>query len=399
MRNCMLVALLLVTAGCGGIQSVDHSQAGWRIKSDTVDLFVTKNGAHMAPVRFCTNTAAPVQPYYISPWQNEGLKDLPDPVLVPLRGDFFCMPFGANAEAVGGEKHTGHGEPSSAKWRFVDVTRHGGAATLTLALETKVRKGKITKKIRLVDGQNVVYISHAIEGYSGKMPIGHHCTLAVPEEEGSLRVAVSPFEMGMTCPVVFSNPANREYQSLAVNKTFTDLTKVPVLSRDAEPADCSSFPQRPGFTDLIQLFKRPSAGPAWTAATCQKKGYLWFSLKDASLMPGTVFWISNKGRHGFPWDGRNRCLGLEETRSYFAEGLGPSTQPNVITKQGFPTAVELSPTKPTMVRFIEGAVKVPAGFENVKTARFGDGKVTFVSVTGKEITVEVHHEFIKTGRL
>ena len=399
MRNGILAGLLLVTAGCAGVEDVDNSQAGWRIASDTVDLFVTENGAHMAPVRFCTDTAEPVQPYYISPWQNEGLKDLPDPVLVPLRGDFFCMPFGANAEAVGGEKHTGHGEPSSARWGFVDVKRDGKVKTLTLDLQTKVRDGRITKKIHLVDGQNVVYTTHVIEGYSGKMPIGHHCTLAVPAEEGSLRIAVSPFEMGMTCPVVFSNPVNREYQSLAVNKTFTDLTSVPVLARDSEPADCSSFPQRTGFTDLIQLFKKPSAHPAWTAATCQKQGYLWFSLKDASLMPGTVFWISNRGRHGFPWNGRNRCLGLEETCSYFAEGLGPSTRPNGITKQGFPTAIAFSPTRPTVVNFIQGAVKIPAGFENVRTARFGEGKVTFVSVTGKEVTVEVNHAFIKTGRL
>jgi len=399
MRNGMLAGLLLLAAGCAGIGDRDHSQAGWRIRSDTVDAFVTRNGAHMAPVRFCTDTATPVQPYYISPWQNEGLRNLPDPVLVPLRGDFFCMPFGGNAEPVGAEKHTGHGEPASARWRFVDATRHDGVATLTLALNTTVRRGAITKSIHLVDGQNVVYITHAIEGYSGKMPIGHHCTLAVPEEPGSLRVAVSKFHLAMTCPVLFSNPANREYQALAINKTFTDLTSVPVMASGAAPADCSSFPQRAGFTDLIQLFKKPSPQPAWTAVTCQKKGYLWFSLKDASVMPGTVFWISNKGRHGVPWNGRNRCLGLEETCSYFAEGLGPSTRPNIITEQGFPTAIELSPARPTVVNFIQGAVKIPAGFENVKTARFADGTVTFVSVTGKEVTVQVNHTFIKTGRL
>ena len=395
----MLVGLLLAMAGCSGVEAVDHSQVGWRLRSSTVDLFVTANGAHMAPVRFCTDTAKPVQPYYISPWQHEGLTGLPDPVLVPLRGDFFCMPFGANAETVDGEKHTGHGEPSSSKWRRVAVERDGKVQTLTLDLATGVRRGLITKKIHLVDGQNVIYTSHVIEGYSGKMPIGHHCTLAVPEEEGSLRIAVSPFALGMTCPVIFSNPVNREYQSLAINKTFTDLTKVPVLHRDAPPADCSSFPRRTGYTDLIQLFKKPSPQPVWTAATCQKDGYLWFSLKDAALLPGTVFWISNKGRHGFPWNGRNRCLGLEETCSYFAEGLGPSTRPNEIAKQGFPTAVALSPDKPTVVNFIQGAVKIPEGFENVRTVRFGKGTVTFVSVTGKEVTAEVNHGFLKTGRL
>lgn len=399
MKKKMLTAVLATTAGCTGIESVDNSQAGWRIRTDKIDLFITRNGGHMAPVSFCIDTDAPVQPYYISPWQNEGLSDLPDPVLVPLRGDFFCMPFGANAEEVNGEKHTGHGQPSSSEWRLAGYVRGKGATTLTFDLQTTVRKGKITKKIHLIDGHNVVYISHALKGYSGKMPIGHHCTLAVPEAPGSLRIAVSGFDLGMTCPVVFSNPANGEYQSLAVNKKFTDLAKVPVLFKDAEPGDCSSFPQRTGFTDLIQLFRKPSAEPAWTAATCQKEGYIWFSLKDASVLPGTVFWISNKGRHGFPWNGRNRCLGLEETCSYFAEGLGPSIRENTINKQGFPTAIELSPKKATVVNFIEGVVKIPPGFENVKAVEFGRNTATFISTTGKKVTVEVNHEFLKSGSL
>jgi len=308
------------------------------------------------------------------------------------------MPFGGNSEAVGGEKHTGHGEPSSSRWSFAGVKRDKHITTLTLSLETKVRKGKIAKTIHLVGGHNVVYTTHVLEGYSGKMPIGHHCTLLVPQEEGSLRVAVSKFDLGRTCPVVFSNPANREYQALAVNRKFDDLTKVPVLAGGAAPADCSSFPRRTGYTDLIQLLKKPSATPAWTAATCQKYGYLWFSLKDAAVMPGTVFWISNKGRHGFPWNGRNRCLGLEETRSYFAEGLGPSSRPNMITKAGFPTAIELSPDKPTSVHFIQGAAKIPPGFENVADVEFSPGKATFISTTGKKVVVEVNHGFVKTGR-
>ena len=399
MNKYLCAGVALIAAGCSGVDSVDNSQQGWRLKTDKVDLFVTKKGAHIAPVKFCIDTGAPVQPYYVSPWQNDNLKDLPDPVLVPLRGDFFCMPFGGNSDLVNGEKHTAHGEPSSSTWSFVSVKRRDGVTTLTLSLQTKVRKGKITKKLHLVDGQNVIYSTHLLEGYSGKMPIGHHCTLAVPEAEGSLRVAVSKFHLAMTCPVVFGNPANREYQSLAVNKRFRDLRRVPVLEKGGKPADCTAFPQRTGFTDLIQLFKKPSDRPAWTAATCREGGYLWFSLKDASVLPGTVFWISNKGRHGFPWNGRNRCLGLEETCSYFAEGLGPSTRENTITKAGFPTAVKLSPTKPTAVNFIQGAVKIPAGFETVKTVRFSRGKVTFVATTGKTLAVDVNHDFLATGKL
>ena len=405
MKILILAFMLVAIAGCAATKDANNSQAGWRLKTSTVNLFITANGGHMAPVEFCIDTGPPIQPYYISPWQNERLTGLPDRVLIPLRGDFFCMPFGANAEAVGREVHSAHGEVASSQWSFASRKSDGMVNTLVLRLATKVRKGLVTKRVHLVDGHNAVYISHTLEGYSGKMPIGHHCTLALPEEEGSLRAAVSPFALGMTCPVVFSNPANRAYQSLAVNAEFTDLTKVPTIWKDPPAVDCSIFPARPGFTDLLQLFRKPSSDPAWTVATCQKAGYLWFSLKDAAVMPGTVFWISNKGQHGFPWNGRNRCLGLEETRAYFAQGLGPSIGENIVNRKGFPTAITLSPEKPTVVRIVQGVVRIPPGFENVKTVTFAKGTdyapgtVTFVSTTGKEVAAEVDHEFLDTGKL
>lgn len=397
MKNAILAAATVLTgAGCATIETTNNSQAAWRVQSDTVEMFVTVSGGHMAPVHFYRDSKSPVQPYYISPWQNDKLKDLPDPVLVPLRGDFFCMPFGGNAEPFKGEKYTGHGEVSSSKWSFVRLEKKDGITTLTLQMKTKIRKGKVTKKLTLVDGHNAVYSTHTIEGFTGKMPLGHHCTLDVPEKEGSLRVAVSKFAFGMTNPVIFSNPKNREYQSLAINARFTDLTKVPVIAKDDPPADCSSFPQREGYTDLIQIFKKGSKTPAWTAVTCQDRGYLWYSLKDAAVLPGTVFWISNKGRHGSPWDGRNRCLGMEEVSGYFAEGLVPSVKGNMISKAGFPTYVTFSPTRPTTVKLIQGVVKVPKGFANVKEVRFAPGKVTFVSTKGKSVTADIRHEFLNS---
>lgn len=395
MKNVILAAATVLTgAGCATIETTNNSQAVWRVQSNTVEMFVTKNGGHMAPVHFYRDSKSPVQPYYISPWQNDKLKDLPDPVLVPLRGDFFCMPFGGNAEAFKGEKYTGHGEVSSSKWSFVRLEKKDGITTLTLQMKTKIRKGKVTKKLTLVDGHNAVYSAHAIEGLTGEMPLGHHCTLDVPRKEGSLRVAVSKFAFGMTCPVIFGNPKNREYQSLAINARFTDLTKVPVIAKDAPPADCTSFPQREGYTDLIQIFKNASKTPAWTAVTCRDRGYLWYSLKDAAVLPGTVFWISNRGRHGSPWNGRNRCIGMEEVCGYFAEGLVPSVKPNMISKAGFPTCVTFSRTQPATIKLIQGVVKVPKGFANVKEVRFAPGKVTFVSTKGKSVTADIRHEFL-----
>lgn len=83
MRNGTLAGLLLVTAGCAGVEGVDNSQAGWRIASDTVDLFVTENGAHMAPVRFCTDTAEPGQALIDRSDLKTVLKEQEEPFLYP----------------------------------------------------------------------------------------------------------------------------------------------------------------------------------------------------------------------------------------------------------------------------------------------------------------------------
>jgi len=105
MRKCILASLLFLAAGCSAVQSTNNSQPGWRIKTDKVDLFITANGGHMAPVYFCTDTATPIQPYYISPWQNQRPRELPDPVLVPLGAVRIPDGFG-NVKTVEFTPHT-----------------------------------------------------------------------------------------------------------------------------------------------------------------------------------------------------------------------------------------------------------------------------------------------------
>ena len=347
-------------------------------------------------------SAQPVQPYYISPWQDEAPSKMPAPVLVTLRGDFFCMPFGGNTDEVAGEKHPPHGEIVGDAWHLAGTKKAGDVTTLTLGIETKIRKGRVTKELSLVDGQNVVYSRNTIEGFAGRVPLGHHATLAMPEKEGAVRIATSAFRFGMTCPSLFSDPKQREYQALLPGAKWTDLAKVPAAWKDAPDADLTRLPARYGYADLIQIANESwekTNGPAWTAATFPDAGYVWFSLKDPAVLRTTVFWMENHGRHGHPWNGRNNCLGLEDVTAYFADGLAASTRENLLTKEGVETAITLSADKPTAVNYIQGVVKIPDGFENVKTLEFGPGQVTFISVTGKRVTAPVRHEFLKTGKL
>ncbi|MFN0050832.1 MAG: hypothetical protein ACKV0T_01490 [Planctomycetales bacterium] len=395
------ISLLAAAAGADELPSV-HSQPSFHLRSAQVDLAVTRLGGHMAPVTFFRNEGDGIQPYYISPWQDEHPREIPAPVMVPLRGDFFCIPFGGNSDAVAGEKHPPHGETAGSPWRLLGFQTVGKVSTLTLGLETTVRRGKVTKELSLVEGENVVYSRHTIEGFAGRAPLGHHATLAMPEEEGGVRIATSAIRFGMTCPGQFSDPKKGEYQALLPGARWSSLSKVPVGWKDAPDADLTRLPGRYGFADLIQIVNEPwekTKGPAWTTATFAKAGYLWFSLKDPDVLRTTVFWMENHGRHAHPWNGRNNCLGLEDVTSHFADGLADSTRDNVLTKVGVPTAIELRADQPTVVRYIQGVVKIPAGFEMVRTLEFAPGEVTFVSTDGQRVKTPVRHEFLKTGKL
>ena len=398
----LITATALASAADDAKLHTFHAQPSFVVATNQVEVALTQHGAHMAPVTFFRDTAQPVQPYYVSPWQEEKATEMPAPVLVTLRGDFFCMPFGGNSDAVAGEKHPPHGEIVGEPWKLTGTRKAGDVTTLTLSIETKIRTGRVTKELSLVDGQNVVYSRNAIEGFAGRAPLGHHATLAMPGKEGAVRIATSAIRFGMTNPGLFSDPAKGEYQALLPGAKWMDLAKVPVAWKGAPDADLTRLPARYGYADLVQIANESwekTNGPAWTAATFADAGYVWFSLKDPAVLRTTVFWMENHGRHGHPWNGRNNCLGLEDVTAFFADGLAASTKENVLTREGVETALELSADTPTAVNYIQGVVRIPEGFENVKTLEFAPGEVTFVSTTGKRVTAPVRHEFLKTGKL
>jgi hypothetical protein len=335
-------------------------------------------------------------PYHISPWQGENLPQS-CPVMVPLRGDFFCLPFGGNGTVFRGEKHPPHGETCGSPWSLVGVTRAGAVTTLAIELKTQARAGQVTRQLSLVKGSPAVYSNSIVTGFAGPTSFAHHAILAMPENAGAVLVSTSPFKFGMTFPGLFSNPANKEYQALAQGATFTRLDQVPGRFADQPIADCSAFPARFGYADLLELCEDPAAAaaktPAWIAAVNTQDHWLWFAFKDPALMPGRVFWIENHGRHGAPWNGRNNCLGIEDGRMFFDQGIAESVADNVLSRAGIPTSMVLD-GKPKEIRYIQGAVRVPAGFGRVATVEFSPGQAIFITVSGQRLTIQVKHEFL-----
>ncbi len=368
-----------------------HGQDCFVVEGADVSVAVTRLGGHMAPVTFFSSSDRPIEPYHISPWQTESVP-IDVPVLRPLRGDFFCLPFGANAEPL-----TPHGESATEPWAPEGIVSDGRVVTMALRVDTQHPVGTVEKEISLIDGDSAVYVRHTITGNHGRTSLGHHATLGV--HNGPLSIATSPIRFGYTNPYGSSVSADGEYYSLASGARFSTLKEVPTIWKEPARTDCTVFPAREGFVDILQVCQEPGDDPGWVTAVCAESGYLWYALKDTAVLPSTVFWMENRGRHASPWNGRNACIGLEDVCGLFAEGLPASAQPNLLTEHGVATCHTLPGNAPFVVSYIEGAVRIPDGFDAVASVRFTDGHATFVSRSGIDVTTSVRHDFVRGSTL
>ena len=367
---------------------------GWWLQGVNVELFLTEQGGQHAPGNFRLANGACIQPYYLSPWQ-ERKPDLSSiPLLQYLRGDFFCLPFGGNAEAVDGHQYQCHGETSACEWRFAAAHRESASTVFEFTQEGKGLPTKVTKRIDLKDGQSARYLQHPVTGLEGKMPYGHHAILKLPSANEKMYFSCGKFDLGMTPTSLFSDPANWEYQFLASGEEFASLEALPTLFKQPATWDYSVYPSPVGYTDLFALLKKPSATPAWAVASYADAGYLYYSLKNAAELPSTTIWVANSGRYEEPWNGISSNFAIEETCSYFADGWKPSIEENALTRKGWRTCGEFHAAEPKTVRLIQGVAAIPDGFTKVAAADFQPGKVVFTDVNGLSATATVDWEFL-----
>ena len=363
-------------------------QKSWILENKNIRLSLTEKGGHMAPVVFMRDSKNPIEPFYINPWAEEDVDMEKEPdVLIPLRGDFFCLPFGGD-NSWNGESHPVHGESAGSIWHLVSEKED---SSITLKINIKARKGSVTKKIGIKEGENNLYISHLVEGFAGPASLGHHATFP----GGSKKyISTSTIKFGYTNKYENSSYNSGEYYSLASLEKFESLQKVPTLWKDNEYTDCSVFPAREGFVDIIQVYNKPRKDFAWSAVTVPEEGYLWFSLKDSDILPSTVLWMENKGRHQNPWNGRNCCIGVEDVCSSFADGLAVSAEKNFLNGEGIKTCHQLNGKDSFTVKYIQGVVRIPEGFDRVKTIVKKDDGVLITSFSGNEVFTVVDADFL-----
>jgi hypothetical protein len=185
-----------------------------------------------------------------------------------------------------------------------------------------------------------------------------------------------------------------ESQALQPGGRFSDLRGVPAA--DGGGIDLSTYPARPGFDDLVMMVNEPAteAQPfAWSAALLD--GYLWFSLKNPADFPATLFWISNGGRRGGPWDGRHLArVGVEEVCSHFCDGVELSRQA-LLADEGIPTARTFDPNGTVSLRIVQAAAAVSAGFGRVASiVPAGNGLVQITGENGASVECSVDWSYV-----
>jgi hypothetical protein len=264
------------------------------LASDTVEAFVTETGGHLGPVTF-DRRGRKLRPYSVAPWAEEKAALSLPPIIKVLRGDFFCLPFGGNDTVFGAEKHPVHGETANERWRFEQLEKLQEGTCLHLSLKTKIRPGRVDKRIVLRDGQNTIYSEHVVSGMRGPMNPGHHAMLKFPDEPGSGLLSTSRFVYGQVLPGPFELAEKGGYSSLKPGAEFVSLALVPTATGGT--ADLTRFPARRGFEDLVLLVSDVKTPFAWSTVTFPEQRYVWFALKDPRILRETVFWMSNGGRH------------------------------------------------------------------------------------------------------
>ncbi len=349
-----------------------HGEPSVKIQSDLTTAWLTLRGGHIAPVDFRLDDGMLAQPYSLAPWEPSDYPEQP-PILQILRGDFFCLPFGADPGQT-----CPHGDPANARWQITKQDE----SSLALAQKDISNQGCIKKRVHLSKGQRVLYQEHLLDGFDGPFCYGHHPILHIPKGV-SCPLRTSAFKFAQTCPSRFANPELGEHGCLAQGARFDSLSAVPLANGGT--LDLRQYPHQSDCEDLLMLTPAET-GLAWTALTFP--GYVWLSLRSTVQFPSTVLWLSNGGRPQPPWDGRHtRRIGVEDVCAYFAEGPAASTR-QPLSNEGIKTAHHFTSGKTVLLRHAQGVhpVKGQPGLaelqpvEGEQTAKliFEDGQAAYM---------------------
>lgn len=378
------------------IIKTNYAQPSYNISNNKVSVFITVQGGHLT-ASYNTkkeNGKEKVMPFFVAPWWKEAnILDV-DEILKVLRGNFFCFPFGVNAEPYEGKKYPVHGQPSNDNWDFIEISYNESEKEISLRMDLSDNSGEVIKSVRISKNEPIIYENNIMYGFEGKMPVGYHPTINLPKTISSAYLDISEPIVGFTPPFPLEDPKIGGYSLLKPGEEIVDMTRVPDMFGNY--VNLTRCPISKGFEDVVIFVNDSSKDFTYTAMSFPEEGYLYFQLKNPKVLSNTFFWMSNGGRHYAPWNGRvSSVLGMEEVTAFFHYGIKESVENNFLQTKGFRTYIEMNKANRYEFKIIMGLVPIDSKFRGVANIIRKDSEyITIIGKNGQTIDVPCKVKFL-----
>jgi len=294
-------------------------------------------GGMIGPTLFVLPDGRQVAPFQIAPWANEpGDEALPG-ILQRLRGEWPCVPFGADGDRPAAGDWPGssatptigadpHGFGSNHHWSF--ETGADGSIELSIAYPDDHPIRALHRRVTPDPATTALDFELSIEARADcTLPFGLHPTFRLPSTPGAMHIEVGDDITGVTFPGPVDDSSIFEQ-----GQFLTPWHDVPL--RDGWRLDVSRLPLQTATEELLQLLDLPGSASLWNSAEGYRVRLDW----NPEHFPSALLWMSNRGRQMAPWNGRHLALGFEPICA--ALDLGPkiSAGDNPISRRGTRTA-------------------------------------------------------------
>lgn len=281
-------------------------------------------------------------------------------------GHFLCLDgFGPVSPEENAAGLPGHGEAHLQQWEVRKQSKEGGTSTLTLATRLPITQENLTRTMRIVDGENVVYIETELESLLGfDRPIcwGEHATIGSPFLEPGVTVVDLSAKRAQTRP--YESEKGGLPHRLPAGKNF----EWPIApTADGGQVDLRAAPANPNSIDHSTCLMDTSRDLEFVSALNPAK----------RLLLGYVF-----KRAEYPWtqNWENYPASLK-----MARGMEFSTQPYDVPRRevvdenrmfGVPLYRWLPAKSKIGTKFLMFYAHVPEGFKKVDDVRLENGTLT-----------------------
>lgn len=378
MRVLFLFAAIASLAGAfAQSTTVFEDRPALIVSNDTLELTVMVAGGALA------NLILRDDPAKLSPLWNptQIARDAGKPAnFGNSRGHFVCVDgFGSASKEEQAAGLTGHGEAHSLPWITRTHVKSGGMSILSQSVTLPIVEEILTRTIRIVDSENVVYVHSELENLMGfDRPINwaEHATIG------------SPFlEAGVTVVDVSAGPSKtRKYEGNGGGlphrlTTFEDFTWPMAPSIDGRKIDLRAAPIPPNSGDHTTTALDPS----------RKFVYVTALHPGKRLLLGYVF-----KREQSPW---LQTWEYYPATNQLARGLEFGTQPFDLPRRevistgsmfGVPTYRWLPAKSKIETDFLIFYTHTPSGFSKVDDVTLERGELRVEDRTArKNITLKV----------